>query len=134
MSQNSQHDLGQVLGLILGRQKMSIELHPRPPLAVPAQPAGLVGGLAAGLVACNGLGSPVPLPPLLHLLRPGRLRAQGEERTHQVPQEIHGSSVRPWVEILSVSVKEQCQPNLFINLLLTLYRVTQKNSKNLLLT
>ena len=29
MSQNSKNDLGKVLGLILGRQKMSIELHPR---------------------------------------------------------------------------------------------------------
>ena len=28
MSQNSKHDLRQVLGLIVGRQKMSIELHP----------------------------------------------------------------------------------------------------------
>ena len=28
MSQNSNYDLGKVLGLILGREKLSIELHP----------------------------------------------------------------------------------------------------------
>ena len=32
MSENSKQDLGQVLGLILGREKMSIELHPRNPM------------------------------------------------------------------------------------------------------